>query len=273
MTNIHDSFRRPGIWGRLKDFVRRATRSELHLPPWWLRDVGGSDFETTGREFLQIFIELANLQPDEAVLDIGCGSGRMALPLTDYLSSEGSYYGIDIVEDSINWCRKNITSRYPHFQFFYADLYNERYNPRGQYLARDYTFPFDDDRFDFIFLTSVFTHLLPADARHYLGEICRLLRPDGRALLTFFLLNETQRTLSEQGRNGIVFKYGPGSYRLRDESIPESAVAYDETFLRQLTTQYGLTIQEPISYGTWSGRSEGVSYQDILLVRPSVKSR
>jgi ubiquinone/menaquinone biosynthesis C-methylase UbiE len=253
----------------MKDFVQRTLRGERHLPPWWLRDVGGADFEATGQEFLDIFVDLANLQPDETVLDIGCGSGWMAFPLTGYLNSEGSYYGLDVVEDSIKWCRKHLGGQFPDFQFLHADLYNERYNPQGEVLARNYTFPFDDNSFDFVFLISVFSHLLPVDTRNYLGEVSRLLRPTGRTLMTFFLLNETQRQLAEQGRNDIPFKYGPGSYRLRNEAAPESAVAYDELFLRQLITQYGLRIEEPIHYGTWSGRPEGRSYQDIVLVRPA----
>ncbi|HXV42478.1 MAG TPA: class I SAM-dependent methyltransferase, partial [Anaerolineae bacterium] len=57
--------------------------------------------------------------------------------------------------------------------------------------------------------------------------------------------------------------------RTRSEITPESAVAYDETFLRQLLVQNGLELAEPVHYGAWSGRRDGLSYQDILLVRRS----
>ena len=77
MKISRDLYRKPGAWGVLKDFVNRAVHGELHLPPWWLRDVGGGDFKAAGQEFLRLFIELAGLQPDERVLDIGCGSGRI----------------------------------------------------------------------------------------------------------------------------------------------------------------------------------------------------
>ncbi|MEW5958963.1 MAG: class I SAM-dependent methyltransferase [Chloroflexota bacterium] len=267
MTTPHRLFDKPGLFGVFKDFVNRASRGELHLPPWWLRDVGGSDFAAAGQEFLQYFRQLANLQPAERVLDIGCGSGRMAIPLTGYLGPEGIYNGIDITEESIRWCRQHITRRYPNFRFLHADLYNRRYNPGGRCQARDYVFPFEDQSFDFIFLTSVFTHLLPADTGQYLREIARLLQPSGRALMTFFLLNETQQALTRQGRSAIEFRYGSGPCRLRDEAIPESAVAYDESFLGELLSKCGLVISGPVYYGRWSGREDGLSYQDMLLVR------
>jgi ubiquinone/menaquinone biosynthesis C-methylase UbiE len=231
--------------------------------------VGAGDFEAIGREFLRLFIDLAHLQPDEKILEIGCGCGRMALPLTCYVSQVGSYTGMDITIEPIRWCQNHITSHHPNFQFLHADLYNQRYNPTGRYHTKDYHFPFDDKDFDFILLTSVFTHLLPEDTENYLHEVARLLRPQGRGFITFFLLNETQQALAGQGRNNIDFKYGSGPYRTRSEITPESAVAYDENFVRQLLVQSGLELAEPVQYGTWSGRSDGLSYQDILLVRRS----
>ncbi len=267
MKDVTDPLFEPDRWTLLKDFISRLVKGELHLPPWWLRDVGGADFAATGKEFWELFIQAGRLQPDERILEIGCGSGRMAIPLTRYVSSAGSYTGVDIVRRSIVWCQRNISQRNPNFSFLHADLYNERYNPTGRHQAREYTFPFKDRSFDFIFLTSVFTHLLPQDTEHYLSEIARLLHKNGRGFLTFFLLNEKQEALARQGRNDIDFKYGTATYRIRDESVPESAVAYDEGHLLQQLSKQELELCAPIHYGTWSGREEGLSYQDILLVR------
>ncbi len=249
------------------DFFSRTARGKRHLPPVWLRDVGPSNFEATGQEFLRYFIELAGLKPVERVLDIGCGSGRMALPLTGYFTRAGSYVGLDVTRSSIVWCRQQITSRFSNFQFLHSDLYNLRYNPQGRLEAKDYVFPLSSASFDFIFLTSVFTHLLPEDTAQYLREIARLLQPDGRCLATFFLLNEAQEAFAKQGLNDINFQYGPGPHRLRDKAIPESAVAYQETYLSKLLDTCGLTPVLPIYYGQWSGRSDGLSYQDILLLK------
>ncbi len=266
MNESPKPFFKPGPLTILKDFINRAIKGELHFPPWWLRDVGGSDFGATGQEFLNLFIQIGNLQPDERILEIGCGSGRMAITLTSHLSRAGSYTGVDITRQSIVWCQRNISRRHSNFSFLHADLYNKRYNPYGRHLAKEYTFPFGNESFDFIFLTSVFTHLLPEDTENYLCEIARLLRRDGRGFFTFFLLNGIQQSLAKQGHNDINFNYGTGPCRTRDAAIPESAVAYDETCLLQLLSECRLELRT-VHYGTWSGREDGLSYQDVLLVR------
>jgi SAM-dependent methyltransferase len=256
---------------RLKEAFGRLVGSPL-LPPPALRDVGPGDFEEIGREFLGHFVSLGSLQPAETILEIGCGPGRMALPLTRYLNHEGRYVGVDIVSRAVAWCRRNISPQYPNFTFEHADVLNQRYNPEGRVQAHDYTFPFDDAGFDFIFLTSVFTHMYPADIQHYLREIVRMLRPTGRLFSTFFILNEEQRILGEKGKNDIVFRFARGIYRIRNEAIPESAVAVKERALREMFDVAGLVIQEPIHFGGWSGREDGLSLQDIVLAVPAAGS-
>jgi len=120
----------------------------------------------------------------------------MAIPLTKYLS-EGSYEGIDIIPYHINWCKKNIMSRYPNFRFQMADVFNKLYNPKGKYKPSEYEFPYQDEDFDFVFLTSVFTHMLPKDMENYFSQIARVLRKKGRCLITFFLLNKESLRLIE----------------------------------------------------------------------------
>ncbi len=70
------------------------------------------------------------MTPDEAVLEPGCGTGRMAEPLAGYLSATGSYDGFDVVRKAIEWCETNIQS--PNFRFRHVDVRNRYYNPEGQ---------------------------------------------------------------------------------------------------------------------------------------------
>ena len=83
------------------------------------------------------------LKPDERVLDAGCGIGRIAVPLTEYLDESGGYEGFDIAPEGIAWCRENITPRYPNFRFQVADIYNKSYNPEGSQKADEYEFPYE----------------------------------------------------------------------------------------------------------------------------------
>ena len=48
-----------------------------------------------------------------SVLDVGCGIGRMAIPLARYLNTDGKYEGFDIIPENIAWCQRAITPRYP----------------------------------------------------------------------------------------------------------------------------------------------------------------
>ena len=86
------------------------------MPPPWLPLAGEGDFRAVGSEFFRYFVELSQLMPDEDVLDVGCGLGRMALPLTTYLDpAKGHYSGFDVEKRAIRWCQRRISSQYPHF--------------------------------------------------------------------------------------------------------------------------------------------------------------
>jgi len=241
----------------------RTGRRDL-LPPFWLHSVGGGDYTQIGEEFFQYFVDIAGLRPRERVLDIGCGTGRMARPLTRYLKT-GSYDGIDIVASSIEWCQQAYAHRYPNFHFHFADIYNKAYNPTGNYQASEYRFPFETSSFDFVFLTSVFTHMLPQDMENYLSEITRVLRPGGRCLITYFLLTPDSLKFIEEKASDIDFRYTLQGCRVKDKGVPEAAVAYDESRIRELYEKHELNVSEPFRYGSWCGRKNGLSYQDIIV--------
>ncbi len=240
---------------------RRATLT----PPKGKIFFGGGPFEEIGEEFLRHFIELGNLKPDERVLDLGCGIGQMAIPLTRYLSDRGSYEGFDVYPKGVSWCQENITPRYPNFRFRVADIRNKEYNPGGRFAASNYELPYNEASFDFVFLTSVFTHLLPNEVDNYLSQIRRVLAPGGRCLASFFLLNKESLGLLRSGSSTIDFKHDFGEYRTKNASTPEAAVAYPEGFIRSLYSRHGLSLVDPIHYGSWPGRRDFLSYQDIVV--------
>lgn len=252
---------------RVFDFFDDQARDPL-LPPNWLHSVGGSgtDYTQSGEEYFQYFVDIVGLEPHGRVLDVGCGTGRMARPLTKYLKG-GSYDGIDIVARSVRWCQKAYTPRHPNFHFHFTDIYNKAYNPAGKFQASEYRFPFEDASFDFVFLTSVFTHMLPPDMENYLSEVTRVLKRGGRCLITYFLLTPDSLKLIERKASIIPFDHEMQGAMLANRDIPEEAVAFDESRIRELYRKYELRISEPIRYGSWSGRADGLSFQDIVVAQ------
>jgi ubiquinone/menaquinone biosynthesis C-methylase UbiE len=227
-------------------------------------------FQEHGERFADLVITLGKLEPDQTMLDLGCGIGRIAVPLTRYLNDAGRYEGLDIVPESIAWCQKEITSRYPNFRFQVADLYNNQYNPAGSQAASEYIFPYEDNFFDLILLKSVFTHMLPGDMKNYIGEIARTLRDGGRCMVTFFLLNEASLSAMNNGQANRQFPFVFDGYRTESDEILESAVAYDEIYIRDLLHDAGLSVEEPIHRGAWIGQERARFAHDIVV---AVKSQ
>jgi len=242
---------------RAADALDRVTgRHDPLVPPRRLQYVGQGDFVATGDEFLRHLVELAGLRPTSDVLDVGCGIGRVARPLAGYLTT-GGYCGFDVNEMAIRWCR----ARYPaRFRFDVADLSNARYRPSGGQAAREYRFPHDDASFDVVLMASVLTHLLAPEADRYLAEACRVLRPGGRLLVTFFLLDGSSRAALAAGHTAIAFGAPDGPVAVADPALPEEAVAYDLAWVRERLDVHS------IDPGAWRGEPRAArSFQDLVV--------
>lgn len=244
-------------------FHRRAPIT----PPRGLWFVGGEDYKAINEEFLAYFEKLCGLKPYHHVLDVGCGVGVMASRLTSYLNADGSYFGFDIVRPGIAWCQKQISPRYPNFKFVYADVFHEQYNPTGKLDVTTWSFPCSNNRFDFTWLKSVFTHMTPKGIQHYLEEIQRVLKPGGVCLATLFFLNPESESLIQRGLSSLPIRHAKDGYSVLDLKLPELAVGIPEVSFRPWCEKVGLIIADPgIRHGSWCGRTKYISYQDIVVL-------
>lgn len=236
------------------DFLVRVFRGRAHWPPYSLRSfVGGSNYDEVGHWFLNEFRTLGLFHADGNILDIGCGCGRIAYALAkdDSIRQQGiRYEGMDIDRANIQWCQRHIAPLNTRFHFFRADCFSPSYNPQGRDTSATYRFPFPGGAFDFILLTSVFTHMLEEEMRHYLLEAARLLAPGGRIYASFFLcqsLDEVAAGLERHG--GLSFPYPLRSAAVSRLDYPTHAVAYPEVFVREMAQECGLRVAEATRYG------------------------
>ena len=224
-----------------------------------------------GEENIALMRQHADLQPHHRVLDVGCGIGRVAKPLTRFLDSEGSYVGVDIVERSVKWMQQAYGPGHPNFKFHHLDVHNSAYNPTGKYQADTVEFPFPGEaQFDIVFLFSVFTHMYPQHIRHYLKLIERQLKPGGRLLASMFINDDfaqaQQKVDKSLKRSTRRFRQKTADYYAPRRTNPEFAVAFDLEQLDRLFAGTGLTIRPPFVYGNWCYRPGAVDfYQDVVV--------
>ncbi len=242
-------------------------RRDAFTPPKGKNFVGSGDFKSEGELTMKYLIEWGGLKPSDRVLEVGSGIGRKAVPLMSFINDNGSYDGFDIVKDGIQWCKKKITTHRKNFNFIHADIYNDLYNKAGKIKSQEYIFPYKDAQFDFVFLTSVFTHMTDGEVLHYLSEIQRVLRPNGTLFITWFIWNELTELNEKDGVTDKNFPYSLGHYRLMDKAVEAANVAYNEEWLRKIYLQNNFAITEPIRYGWWRGIAKDNDYQDTIIAK------
>jgi ubiquinone/menaquinone biosynthesis C-methylase UbiE len=120
------------------------------------------------RAFRDEELELARLEPGDVVLDVGCGTGTLALAAKELVGPTGAVHGIDPSTEMIARARRK--ARKAH-----ADVAFE--------AAVAEALPFPDATFDVV-LISLTMHQLPtATQRKCIEEVRRVLKPDGRLLV------------------------------------------------------------------------------------------
>ena len=125
----------------------------------------GGEFESFGILERELLIQFG-LGKNDYVIDVGCGSGRLPLPLSQYLS--GKYLGIDVVPELVEYAR-NLVKR-PDWLF---------------QLVSGLKIPEKDNKADMVCFFSVFTHLLHEESFTYLKEAVRVLKPKGKIIFSF----------------------------------------------------------------------------------------
>lgn len=247
--------------------------SDDPVPESAAHKIGDGDFRAIGAEFLRYFVELGGLVPRDDVLDIGCGFGRMALPLARFLAPEARYLGFDIVPEPVQWCRNHITPLRPGLGFEHVDVRHPLYNAGGT-LPEDAGFlgriaaPLGW-RPSFITAVSVLTHLEQDAIVRLLADARALLPPGGRLFFTAFLTGEGTPVPAAATRFPVAaWREVPPLYALLGKPFT-AAVGIDQRWLEEMLDSLGFRIQL-LQFGHWRGEAvAGTAFQDVMVaVRP-----
>jgi SAM-dependent methyltransferase len=229
---------------------------------------GGADtWEPIALHHMREYAEYCPIAADAHVVEIGCGVGRDAIQLTQHLSAEGAYIGVDIIEPSIAWCRENIATRYPHFAFHHLPVRSPLHNAGGTMEPSQVRLPIAANWADRIILQSVFTHMFRDDIIHYLREFTRILRPGGVVFASVFVIDPDSLAMAKESKSDLLFKHPHGSgCFINNLAYPEGAVGYTETALAEMIAAGGMKLIQPIHRGWWCGR-EATDGQDVLILQ------
>jgi ubiquinone/menaquinone biosynthesis C-methylase UbiE len=193
--------------GTNRAVVRWAARYDLLI--WFL---------TLGRErrFREKLLAPARLQQGEHVLDVGCGTGTLAIAAKRQVGPAGEVHGIDASPEMI--VRARHKAEKAKFDIAFDDGVAEK-------------LPFPVGKFDVV-LSTVMLHHLRRDSRAVaVAEMKRVLKPGGRVLIVDFA----------GARNGK----GPLMHFHRSGHVEPQALV-------ELVTGAGLSVTESGPLGMWS---------------------
>jgi 2-polyprenyl-3-methyl-5-hydroxy-6-metoxy-1,4-benzoquinol methylase len=126
-------------------------------------------FLNTGKASAQIIRDVLHnngldIEDFDSILDFGCGLGRIMRHW--HTLEKADLHGSDYNPDLVAWCKDNLT---------FAEF---RVNGLEDKLE------YENEKFDFIYAWSVFTHLTESLHFHWIEELLRVLRPGGHLLIT-----------------------------------------------------------------------------------------
>lgn len=221
-----------------------------------------------------IFYQNLENKENNQILDIGCGTGLLSIAADPFIQGGGAYTGIDVMIKDIEF-NKNHYPKETH-QFIHHDVANRMYaeEQKGQQLP----WKISSDYYDLMTALSVWTHLTEKDAKYYLTEVDRVLKPAAKAVISFFYLDDIYEQSSERRNKDISafhnsspkeWTFDQNAYESKEwktpkwTSIPEIAIGVTPKGLESAIADLSL---ELVNYypGSWKEQA-GIFFQDILI--------
>ncbi|MHB8482842.1 MAG: class I SAM-dependent methyltransferase [Nitrospiria bacterium] len=175
----------------------------------------------------------------KSILDFGCGCGRV---LRFWKSLNGpEIYGTDYNEYLVKWCQKSLT---------FAKFKTNQLSSKLDY---------EDNKFDFIYAISVFTHLTEKLQKFWVDELTRILKSGGYLLITTHGLNCLSRLSPDQKK-----EFDSGRFvivRKKFDGTNVCSTYHPEKYMRQYFTN-NLSLIDFIQ-----GGAKDAGGQDVYLFK------
>ncbi len=205
--------------------------ADLPIPPFEMRQLVGPTDEAAFENPSGAPILNVPQARFDAVLDFGCGCGRLARQMLQQHPRPGRYVGFDLHFGMIRWCNDNLAPRAPGFSFVHHDVHNASFNPDPtKPLLRP--MPAETGAFSLLIALSVFTHTIQSHAEYYLREAARVLRPDGEMAASFFLFEKRYFPMMQDFQNALYINIDD----------PWNAVIFDRQWLEASLEALGLGV-------------------------------
>ena len=225
--------------------------------------------------FQTLIYQVLENKAGNKILDIGCGTGLLGMSAEPFITGGGTYTGIDVMVADIEFCKSNFTAG--NFSFVHLDVANPTY--AGTQSKELKLWPIEDESQDLLTALSVWTHLKEEDAIFYFKEITRVLKKGGKAIITFFILDEEYRQSlgirkNENGRfhatNQKEWIFDVHAYKSENwfttafAKNPEDVIGITNNGLNMLLESAGLRIKNFYA-GNWK-EIPGIYFQDVLIL-------
>lgn len=201
-------------------------------------------YHDSGLEHATLFASLIKQHQPEAskVLDWGCGPARLIRHMPILLKElQPEIFGVDYNPKTIAWCKRAL----PAMTF----KENQLKPP----------LPFESASFDVIYGLSVFTHLSENSHQEWMGELKRILKPQGLLILSTYG-KQVRDLLSEEEKKR--FDRGCLIVRPRVQEGKRGYASFHSPTFVQTHLLHGMTVVAHLPAG-----HGGLSHQDVWAAR------
>lgn len=224
--------------------------------------------------FQTIIYSQLNKKKNNDILDIGCGTGLLGIASQPFIGSDGSYLGLDVNQNDVKFCDRHY--KHPKYSFIHFNTSNPSYAPNQIQELKPW--PIGNNSKDLVTALSVWTHLNEKDATFYFREIDRVLKIGGKAIVTFFYLDDDYKeSLSSRiddlgnfhNTNQFDWIFDTPAYESKHwftakwTKVPEELIGITPEALDRMIASTGLNLKTNYT-GNWK-EQPGAYFQDILI--------